>query len=252
MKGQQRLPGSDWHKGEMRRLPNFASGAASYAAQEGLTNYNQQGIAATRANPNVTLAIGKDIKSQQGDLERLTPELEKSYGHLTHHIGKQFEHLTKPTSEGGMGIKVEVQDTDPYSSPLELRNEVERTGTLRVLSTKATGGMAPGHPMSAETNDKFRAVHDAFGHLASGRSFSRHGEEGAVQHHARTMPVEAHHALFAELRGQNAFLNSYSDFPGNQVYTIPKWAQAQAPKVPGGGGGRRVTKRNQGEQLSLF
>lgn len=256
MAKQPRLPdqtgasGDPWHTGEMERVEHFAAGAADYAKAQGLTNYSQAGIAATRANPNVTLAIGKDVKSQQGDLGRLTPELAESYGHLIHHIGKQFDHLTGSKESGGMGINVEFTPDDPYTSATHLRDSVRETGTLKALSTEATGGMAPGHPMTNEDNDKFRAVHDAFGHLATGRSFSRHGEEGALQHHARTMPKEAHPALMAELRGQNSFLNSYGDFPGNQVYTVPKWASAQAPTVPGGGGGKRF--RKQGEQLTLF
>ena len=239
-----------WHKGEMQGIGSFSAGAKSYAQSQGLTGYSQRGITSARANPNVTLALGNNVRAQQGDLGRLTPELSESYGHLVTHIGRQFDHLTKPRSEGGMGVNVEFTPDDPYTSSQHLRESVAETNTLKVLSTEATGGMAPGHPMTNADNDKFRAVHDAFGHLATGRNFSRHGEEGALQHHARTMPKEAHHALTAELRGQNSFLISHGDFPGNQVYDIPKWGRAQAPQVPGGGGGRR--RKPQGEQLRLF
>ena len=242
---QPRLPGADWHRGDFKRVPHFASGAKAYAESQGLS-HSQRGIASTRADPNNIIRIGNIIRDQQGT-EQMTPGLAKSYEALKAGISSQFEQLTKPTSEGGMGIKVQYGREDPYSSPQEARADVMKNKRLRVLSTEATGGMAPGHPMSNEDNDKFRAVHDAFGHMATGRNFSRHGEEAAVQHHARMFPPEAHHALFSELRGQNSFLIAHKDFPGNQVYNLPQWASKGKAKEP--------TPKSRGkkpQQLRLF
>jgi hypothetical protein len=45
-----------------------------------------------------------------------------------------------------------------------MSNKVAESGTLKVLKTEVTGV----HPYwSNETNDKFRAVHDAYGHLGN-------------------------------------------------------------------------------------
>jgi hypothetical protein len=72
------------------------------------------------------------------------------------------------------------------------------------LSTEATG---PHHIFSDQENDRFRAVHDVFGHAATGRGFSRHGEEAAFLSHRQMFSKRALPALASETRGQNSYLN---------------------------------------------
>jgi hypothetical protein len=79
------------------------------------------------------------------------------------------------------------------------------------MSSATTGG----HPFfSDEENDQFRAVHDAFGHAAIGRGFSRHGEEAAYQAHSQMFSPEARPALHTETRAQNSVVN-YGRKPGS-------------------------------------
>ena len=93
-----------------------------------------------------------------------------------------------------------------------------------MLSTAAT---PPGHPyLSDEVNDRFRAVHDAFGHAAIGRGFDRNGEEAAYQSHAEMFTATALPALASETRGQNSALNyggygTRGEFPPQKFDVLP-------------------------------
>jgi len=71
------------------------------------------------------------------------------------------------------------------------------------------------HPLLGETNpasglstnDKFRAIHDLFGHAAEGYGFGPRGEENAWLKHSGMFSCEAQKALTTETRGQNSWFN---------------------------------------------
>ncbi len=56
-------------------------------------------------------------------------------------------------------------------------------------------------------NDKFRAIHDLFGHAAEGYGFGPRGEENAWIKHSQMFSTEAQKALTTETRGQNSWIN---------------------------------------------
>ena len=56
-------------------------------------------------------------------------------------------------------------------------------------------------------NEKFRAVHDAFGHGVEGTTFGPKGEEKAWGVHAQMYSPLARAAATSETRGQNSFVN---------------------------------------------
>ncbi len=56
-------------------------------------------------------------------------------------------------------------------------------------------------------NDKFRAIHDLFGHAAEGYSFGPQGEENAWMKHSQMFSLGAQKALTTETRGQNSWVN---------------------------------------------
>jgi len=56
-------------------------------------------------------------------------------------------------------------------------------------------------------NDKFRAIHDLFGHAAEGYSFGPRGEENAWIRHSQMFSAEAQGAVTTETRGQNSWVN---------------------------------------------
>lgn len=170
--------------------------------------------------------------AQKADTE--APGIRESYASMREHVSKQFEHLTRPEAEGGMGFRVEFTPEDPYGSAEEMARDVGEK-RIRVLSTEATGG----HEFfTNEENDQFRAVHDVFGHAGIGRNFSRDGEEAAYLSHRQMFPKAAHAALASETRGQNSYLNYGPDRnfpdqgPGSKLVGLPKWAEGnRMPKA---------------------
>jgi len=143
------------------------------------------------------------------------PKVRASYDQLAVEIDRQFFILEK------WGIRLVVSDTDPYENLLAAAKSVEDNGILAVLSTEVTGG----HPFwSDRTNDRFRFVHDAFGHMATGRNFDRHGEEAAFQHHRSMITPLALPALASETRGQNASLILNGEFGPQRASLMDEWA----------------------------
>lgn len=234
MANQPRLPGVKWPRGDFQRIGALERGSRSYAQSQGLA-YTNKGIEGVRADPNNIVAIGSAVRKQQGQPTHVSPQMHESYQALAEHIGKQYDYMTGPKESGGLGISVEVTPEDPYPSMREARADVSRNNRIKVLATGTTAaGHQGSHPaLTPEVNDKFRAIHDVFGHLATGRDTSRHGEEAAVQHHAQMFPEVARPALMSELRGQNSALIYTGDFPQDKPYDLPGWAnniQAKQPK----------------------
>lgn len=118
-----------------------------------------------------------------------------------------------------MGIKVEFVDADPYKNSKEMFADASQ-GVLKVLKTSSTGS----HPyLTDEQNDMFRAVHDFFGHAATGRGFGQDGEESAWVHHSQMFTETARGALTTETRGQNSWYNSRGkEFATQKVALLPR------------------------------
>lgn len=176
-------------------------------------------------NPRAAFAIQHEYRHRQGHTEERT---RKAYEAMRRETADQYDFMTRPTDQGGLGIVHEVTQHDPYGGPEELAEDL-RQGRIKTFSTKSTGG----HTFfTDEENDKFRAVHDFFGHAAIGRGFSRHGEEAAYQSHVQMYSPAAREALASETRGQNTFLN-YSpeggfpdQSPGAALVGMSKFAQS--------------------------
>jgi hypothetical protein len=151
-----------------------------------------------------------------------------SYHAMRDETKRQFDHMTAPRSRGGLGIDVEVTRGDPYGGGnvdrvvQDFRNDVLDRGRMRVLSTASTGG----HPVfSDEENDMFRAVHDVYGHLGSGRGIDFDGEEAAYQKHSRMFSPLARQAMATETRGQNSALRIHGEFQDQKVGLLPEHMQ---------------------------
>jgi hypothetical protein len=141
----------------------------------------------------------------------------ESYDTFTAELLEQWNLLTSI-------MRVEFCDDDP--TPLSASGapnyrkflaEVTRTGTLRVY--RSTGkhpvldARTVWHAGRAETiNSVFRAVHDFFGHLASGGHFGWTGETQAYYSHAAMFSVKARLALFNETVAQQCYYATVGDF----------------------------------------
>lgn len=134
---------------------------------------------------------------------------------------RQFELLTRSTHQGGLGVEVVVWSRDPYPGAAAMMDELRHRRRLRIYSTEAC---ANPHPyLSDYENDMFRAVHDAFGHAATGCGFDADGEEAAWLAHSHMYSPLARRALTTETRGQqNAMLYGSQDgFPEQKLCLLP-------------------------------
>lgn len=140
------------------------------------------------------------------------PEAHAAYSSFRDEINEQYRHLTED-----LGVNVEVVDEDPYPSYVEMLADLRDNKTLKVLRTEEDA-----HPfLTPEENDRFRAVHDAYGHGATGRDFGRHGEEAAFLAHRSMFGDEAGEAMATETRGQNAVLIDEGEFGPQKVGLLP-------------------------------
>ena len=134
-----------------------------------------------------------------------SPETEAAYKALASEVQRQFDFAEK---EMGMSFEAWTKEGQPYANSSEMRDDVEKNKHLFFF----TGGTAnkfmsvrDGHGLSA--NDKFRAVHDLFGHSAEDFQFGPRGEENAWLKHSMMFSPQAQRALTAETRGQNSWVN---------------------------------------------
>jgi hypothetical protein len=219
-------------------------GARAYQSGRG-QRFRTAGLGDLQVNPQrghaTFLAYRNAMQAPQN------PEIAQSYGALREHVSKQYDYMTRPKEQGGMGLRHEVTGHDPYKTPQEMAADMAK-GRIQTWTSAST----PHEYFTPEENDRFRAVHDVFGHGAIGRGFSRHGEEAAYLSHRQMFPPEAHAALASETRGQNSYLN-YSpenQFPSQKgkLIGLPKWAASRTSATPTS----RRTRRRGAQQLSFF
>lgn len=236
---------------EVTPNPDVVHMAQDIAAGRG-KNLNVKQFARLQQNPRLQHAIYQAYAKAEQTGESDTPELRASYDALARDVEHHYERMTAPREKGGLGFTVEVTKEDPYTGNSKefmnaLNADINRRH-IKVLSTETTGGH---NYFTNEQNDKLRAVHDLFGHIGSGRGFTRHGEEAAWRVHSQMVSPEALPALTSEFRGQTAYLIGSGDFPAQSenLIGLPKWAsslkepnlaprkkrekKAEQPQIPG-------------------
>ena len=169
----------------------------------------------------VTEERRQELAAAYDKMEIVSKEAEQAYEDLRAETDRLYEALTKD-----MGINVEFVDNDPYRSHLEMIDDIEMNKTLKVKRTTPDEK----HPLwDDEQSDRFRAIHDAFGHAATGRGFDRHGEEAAYQAHASLVEGElAKKALETELQAQNAAILTTGVVPPRKAGLIPEQPSTKA------------------------
>jgi glutaredoxin-like protein NrdH len=189
-------------------LGSAVAGARAYASKTGLADPHTIDYSKIRQDPDTVRTVGRHYDS----LPNLDPTSIPHYDAMRREVNNQFDHLTNT-----MGVHVQATDHDPYSDVHEMVHDVANNKTLKVLGTHATGS----HPFFSDVeNDKFRAVHDFFGHAATGRSFDRHGEQAAYLAHAQMFSPHALPALASETKGQNTSLILNGHFGPQKMATM--------------------------------
>ncbi len=184
-------------------------GASGYASKLHLPDPHANSYKGIHVTRDSVREIGRAYDALPTRDASAIPHFEK----MRKEVVDQHDHLTH-----AMGIKTEVVDHDPYPSVHHMVNDVLKNKRIKVLSTKVTGG----HDfLSDDENDKFRAVHDVFGHAATGRGFDRHGEEAAWLAHSRMFTQHARGAMSSETRGQNAALHLNGSFQDQKTALLP-------------------------------
>ena len=199
-------------------LKSARDGAKEYAFKAGIEQDDSIDYQKTVANR----ARAARIADAYDELPIDDPKAYEAYTALATEVEAQFDYMTKT-----MGMKVEFVDDDPYKTSREMFADASK-GSIKVLRTASTGS----HPFfTDDQNDKFRAVHDFFGHAATGRGFGQDGEESAWVHHSQMFTMTARAALTTETRGQNSWYNTRNQgFAEQKVALLPEefW---QVPKT---------------------
>lgn len=161
-----------------------------------------------RANPEDRAAMAAAYREMPSD----DPAAHGAYRSLAREIGEQFKHLE------ASGIKAEFVDYDPYPTAAAMVRDVQR-GVIKVMNTSVTGS----HPFFTDhENNMFRAVHDVYGHAATGRGFDRHGERAAyISHSEMFRSRDAIRALATETEALNAIVHETGHFPEQKIALMP-------------------------------
>jgi ribosomal protein S18 acetylase RimI-like enzyme len=197
--------GSWLHHVSFEPVYHAVQGARAYNSMMGLGDPHAMSYEQIHQTPETVRSTGRHYDS----LPNYDPRAESHYDAMAREVGNQHDFMTNR-----LGIKTQAVDYDPYSDVHEMLDDINNNKRLKVLGTQVTGS----HPyFSDEDNDKFRAVHDFFGHAATGRSFDRHGEQAAYLAHSQMFTPQALPALASETKGQNTSLILNGNFPTQKL-----------------------------------
>jgi len=135
----------------------------------------------------------------------------KDYKDLTH---KAYSQLIEETQNqyDRLPVKVTFHENGEgnYENNFEMLDDVHNFNHLWVYKggddhTELGSKTRDKNDLTA--NDKFRAVHDYYGHSVEGYQFGKDGEENAWIEHSKMFSPLAQWALSSETRGQNSWVN---------------------------------------------
>ena len=204
---------------KIRSMMGIGSGGIARATRAGLQYRASRGLDASTQIDYTKVVADKVRAARIADaydaLPKVDPKAYPAYQQFAREIEDQYEYLTKE-----LGVKVKFVNKDPYKNSAEMMADVEKNNTLKVFKTSSTES----HPfLSNEQNDKFRAIHDYFGHGSTGRGFAQDGEEAAWIAHSRMFSRPARAAMTTETRGQNSWYNTRGKkFAEQKVALLPE------------------------------
>lgn len=153
--------------------------------------------------PQRGFEIKKEYDKLKSDNSK-DPVVKRAYEQLAKEVVAQYNYMTKV-----LGIDVVFTENDPYENSEAMMADVYDNNRLVVFK-----GGEP-HPFldkkdadGISINEKFRAVHDYFGHAIEGNQFGAIGEERAWIAHSKMFSPLARRAMTTETRGQNSWVNN--------------------------------------------
>lgn len=136
------------------------------------------------------------------------PKVKASYDSMKSDIDDQWNHAV----QSGYTLEPWNSEGQPYANSKQMSEDVNHN---RHLSFFTGGDLPADHPLAEvdsrtgfNYNEKFRAIHDLFGHAGHGHEFGPKGEEAAYRTHAQMFSPESIPALTSETRGQNNWVNN--------------------------------------------
>ncbi len=160
-------------------------------------------------------ATFRDTKSEPGDVL-----VTAAYSELQRQSDRLFSALAGPS--GAVRV-VFTPCPAPYRSDQELIGAVRSTRVLEV--TSAAVDLDRRHPqLGGEMGgpyDRFRAVHDLLGHVASGYGFDQEGEYHAWRAQCAMFSGLARWALATELHGENSVLCETGQMTEHKSILLP-------------------------------
>lgn len=143
------------------------------------------------------------------------------YNDFKHQNEDMYDFITTPRNKGGLGIRVHIidaSDGEPYHSAEEQADDVRHNNNFNVQT-----GLGGNHSlMSREEYDRFRAVHDIFGHVGVGGGFDRHGEYQAWLAHMGMYVPPGQRAMASEYHGINSSLWAGQGTPTGKALILPQ------------------------------
>jgi hypothetical protein len=147
------------------------------------------------------------------------PLVSAAYRQLQIQTDQQFAALTDPRGRHQLTV-VRTRLREPYATDTELIAAVRTTGLLEVTS------LAPDrrHPLlggeAGSAYERFQAVHDIVGHVATGFGFDQDGEYSAWLVQRRTYHGLARWAAATELHGENSVLSTTHQFADHKAILL--------------------------------
>lgn len=175
----------------------------------------------------------EDAPDQSGD-----PQVRAAYEDFKQQNEEMFSWMTRPEVDGGLGVTVDfTPQTDPYPTAAAQADDLRDNHHITIES--GLGGDHTG-TMTQDEYDRFRAVHDVFGHAAVGGGFDRHGEYEAWLAHSAMYTPPGRDAMSTEYHGVNSALwTGQPGTPGTgksvllpEEFSIPPWERGTADTGP--------------------
>lgn len=188
----------------------IAAGAARWRAEHGLPEpaVDISEVPAPRLKAEVVAKFFEQTPDQSDD-----PQVQAAFYEFKRQNEEMWNFMTRPESEGGLGIKITFT---PYDAGDPYPSATAQAEDLRVnhhMTTQSGLGGPHQATMTIDEYNRFRAVHDVFGHAAIGGGFDRHGEYQAYLSHSSMYTGDGRRAMASEYHGVNTAL--WAGAPGS-------------------------------------